>query len=380
MNARERYIATLTFGNPDKVYLSDGKDGLVGKGRESTLKRWRSEGLPKGVDPLSFVLDELGIQREQYEYIEGLFVDSKMHPQFEEKVLSHENNHYIVQDWMGAITEISDQYDYTYLRMGLDFVTRKWHKFPVSTREDWAEMKKRYNPRDPIRFPANLPELGKKLKNRSYPLVIKFNGPFWQLREWLGMENLCIALLDQPEFVMEMIEFWTNFVLEIMSELLPHVQMDHISLQEDMAFKAHPMIGPDMTREFILPSYTKWVKLMKQYDVPICGLNSDGFIEDLIPVWIDGGINTTDPMEVAAGNDINHYRKLFGRKLSFSGGIDKRAIARGGKVLEEEVKRIEPVVKDGGYIPGCDHAVPNDVSFVDYKYFVKLVAQISGWL
>ena len=55
---------------------------------------------------------------------------------------------------MGNITEISDEYDITYIRQAIDFVTRKWHKFPVENRADFEEMKKRYNPRDPARHAA----------------------------------------------------------------------------------------------------------------------------------------------------------------------------------------------------------------------------------
>jgi uroporphyrinogen decarboxylase len=364
----------LTFGNPDKVSLH------IGGGRESTLKRWHSEGLPLGVDPANFVLGELGIQVEKRQETPGFFVNARMIPIFEEKVLSHENGHYIVQDWMGAITEISDQYDYTYIRNAIDFVTRKWHKFPVETREDWEDMKKRFNPHEPGRLPANIAELGGLLKNRTYPLVISINGPFWQLREWMGMENLCIAFIDQPEFVAEMIEFWTEFVLALLGDLLPHVQPDNIHFSEDMAYKAHSMIGPAMTRDFIQPSYAKWVKLAKSFGVPIVDMDSDGFIEKLIPIWIDSGINVCDPIEVAAGNDIVRFQELFGKRMAYIGGIDKRAMAKGGKILEDEIKRVAPVVESGACIPGCDHGIPSDVSFANYRQFVSLVAKITGWL
>ena len=71
-----------------------------------------------------------------------------MIPTFQEKVLAHRDGHYIVQDWMGAITEISDTYDYTYIRAAKDFVTRKWHRFPVVSREDWEKkIRWRYDPR-----------------------------------------------------------------------------------------------------------------------------------------------------------------------------------------------------------------------------------------
>jgi hypothetical protein len=51
---------------------------------------------------------------------------------------------------MGNITEISDEYDYTYIMEPKDFVTRKWHAFPVKSREDFEEMKGRHDSEDPI--------------------------------------------------------------------------------------------------------------------------------------------------------------------------------------------------------------------------------------
>ena len=80
--------------------------------------------------------------------------DFRMIPQFEEKVLEHRDGHYVVQDWMGAITEISDEFDYTYIRQAKDFVTRKWHRFPVQSRADWEErIKPRFDPNSPGRLP-----------------------------------------------------------------------------------------------------------------------------------------------------------------------------------------------------------------------------------
>ena len=66
--------------------------------------------------------------------------------------------------------------------------------------------------------------------------------------------------------------------------------------------------------------------------------------------------------------------------MAFRGGVDKRCIAQGGKAIEDEIKRLRPVIKSGGYIPGCDHAVPSDISWPNYLYYVKLLAKETGWL
>ncbi len=109
-------------------------------------------------------------------------------------------------------------------------------------------------------------------------------------------------------------------------------------------------------------------------------MDSDGKIHELIPIWIESGINTCNPMEVAAGNDLAALRAEHGRRMAFRGGVDKRAIAAGGDVIVRELDRLAPVVRDGGYIPGCDHGVPSDISWPDFVRYSRMLAELTGWL
>lgn len=54
MNGRERFLETLRYGRPDRIPLTPGG------GRESTLKRWREEGLPPGMDPAEAAYRQAG--------------------------------------------------------------------------------------------------------------------------------------------------------------------------------------------------------------------------------------------------------------------------------------------------------------------------------
>lgn len=376
MTPRQRYRETLLFGRPDRVPLQPGAP------RESTLRRWRTEGLPEGRDYMDVLCEVLGIERERSSTPQtSPGVSFKMIPTFEEKVLEHRDGHYVVQDWMGAITEISDEYDYTYIRNAKDFVTRKWHKFPVETRADWENMKWRYDPRDPKRFPEDFEDRCRLLKGRDYVVTVYFNGPFWQLREWLGFEGLCMKMVEEPAFVEELAGFWTEFVRETLKPLLARVELDAVGINEDMAYKGFSMISPAMVRRFLKPSYDAWVPLIKASGCPIIDMDSDGFVGELIPIWIESGINVCDPIEVAAGNDIVAYRRRFGRDMAYRGGIDKRALAKGGETMREELLRVvPPLLEDGGYIPGCDHGVPPDISWPNFVEYVRLLAQLTGWL
>jgi uroporphyrinogen-III decarboxylase len=378
MTSRERYVNTLLFRKTDRVPLDPGK------GRESTHRNWHAQGLPVGVDSDQDILlcayREAGGKEELPEEGEGFPMVWQMIPQFEETILERGERTQIVQDWKGNICEISNDFDPRYLRDPIDFVTRRWIKCPVESRADWIDMMMRYDPRDPSRLPVDAPALARRLQKRTWPLRISVSGPFWQLREWLGFENLCVLFHDDPGFLKDMTTFWEQYVAQLLRTLFALVIPDEIHLAEDMAFKGFSMISPAMTREFFLPVYSHWGKIIREAGCPIYAMDSDGFIDELIPIWAEGGILACDPVEVAAHNDIVDLRRRFGRKMAFLGGIDKRAIAKGGSVIEAEIVRIAPVIGAGGYIPGCDHGVPADVSWPNYVRFVQLLARETGWM
>ena len=374
MTARERYLGTLLFEPVDRIPFEPGN------ARKSTLEAWHKQGLPKGRDYLEVVCEEIGIRRPNTQPAAQPGVNFRMMPTFEEKVLEHKDGHYIVQDWMGNVTEISDEYDYTYIRHAIDFVTRKWHKFPVENRDDFEAMKKRYNPEEPGRFPEDLAPRCKAMRERDYVTKIQVSGPFWQLREWCGFEPLCMLFVEEPDFVKEMIAFWAEFVSRTMAPILDAGILDVVAISEDMAYKEKSMISPAMTREFLQPTYRRWASEATQAGVQIIDMDSDGKIDELIPIWMESGINVCDPIEVAAGNDVCEFRKRFGKRIAYRQGVDKRCMAKGGKIIEDELARVVPVVRDGGYIPGCDHGVPPDISWPDFVHYSRLLAEMTGWL
>jgi len=375
MTSRERYIETLNFGKPDRIPFQPGG------GRESTLARWHREGLAPDTDPHAAVCEQLGIERETCRVPPiGLDVDFRLRPQFEERILEHTNGHNIVQDWKGNICEISDHFDTRYLRHAIDFVTRRWIKCPVESRADWESMKARYDAADPGRLPADFESRAAAVRERDWPLTINISGPFWQLREWCGFEGLCMLMLDDPELVDEMASFWTDFVCGMLDRVLPHVVPDALFISEDMAYKAKSMISMDMARRFCMPSWAAWSRQVKAAGCPLVDMDSDGFIGELIPLWIEAGINVCDPIEVAAHCDIVAFRQAFGHRIAFRQGVDKRCIAAGGDAIAAELERIRPVVEDGGFIPGCDHGVPADVSWPDFVDYCARLARLTGWL
>ena len=186
-------------------------------------------------------------------------------------------------------------------------------------------------------------------------------------------------MVEKPELVTEMANHWCEFVLDITKKVLSKTDVDMFHISEDMAYKEKSMISPAMCREFLMPTWKKWGEAIKGKS-PIYCVDSDGDVEELIPLWIESGLNACDPLEAAAGNDISKYRKMFGKKMAFMGGVDKREMAKSGNNIITEMNRLLPTIKDGGYIPSCDHGVPPDVSWQAFQEYGKLLAKATGWL
>jgi len=71
-------------------------------------------------------------------------------------------------------------------------------------------------------------------------------------------------------------------------------------------------------------------------------------------------------------------RRKYGKNLVLMGGINKRAVAREGKAMREEVDRVIPIAEEGGYIPHLDHGAPPDISWHNIcKYMDYLMRRLG---
>jgi uroporphyrinogen decarboxylase len=203
----------------------------------------------------------------------------------------------------------------------------------------------------------------------------RWGGFFGPLRNMMGVQNLCLAFYDQPRLVERMMEQRADAMIEITAEVMKHTEFDIFWFWEDMAYKGGPLIGPRLFRRFALRHYRRVCDWLRSKGIQHIGLDSDGDIRKLIPIWLDAGIDHLWPFEVQAGMDVLEVRATYGHDLAMLGGIDKRAVAQGGDAMRAEVDRVMPLVEDGGYIPELDHTAPPDISwhnFAEYIEYLKL--------
>ena len=351
----------MRFGTPDRIPRFE-----LGPW-PSTVERWYEEGLPREIPPDRRVLDFLGFE----DLWEDVGVDFGMLPPFKERVIEENGNRRIILASDGIEKEILTERSETSMP---HFV-----KFPVETRKDFEHIKNRYNnPNSPWRYPRWWEDKVRCWKERGYPLKIGGFGFFWTLRRWMGFERTLTLFYDDPGLVHEMLDFLADFYLGTMEKALQEVDIDWAYLPEDMAFKTASMISPAMFREFLTPGYRKVTDMLHKYGVEIIFVDSDGNVNELIPLWLEVGINGVLPLEVAAGMDPVALRKRYGQDLLMMGGIDKRILAKDKKAIEKEVmSKIPFLIEQGGYVPTVDHTVPPDVPFENFIYYRELIRKVA---
>ena len=96
-----------------------------------------------------------------------------------------------------------------------------------------------------------------------------------------------------------------------------------------------------------------------------------------IPLYEEIGMDCMSPFEVASGCDVVEIAKEH-PNLRMFGGFDKRILAMGPEAIDREVDRILPYMKArGGYIPTCDHGVPEEVDFESWVHFRKRLLEFA---
>ena len=352
MNERQRFLQYMHFEPVDRIPLME-----MGFWPE-TLDRWHCEGLPKWVTSIRHLEDYLRLDRSFN--VNWLEINGEVYPPFEEKVLEETEEEQVVSDANGVI-----------------FRQRKTHKtipnyirFPIENEADYADLLPRLDGTDPGRYSEDFDDDLHWRRERGEIIGVNFRSFFGFPRNCMGLKNWSMAFYDQPRLVRRIIADRLQFAKDLFKRVLSTGLLDFVQIWEDMAYKTSPMISPDFVREYMLPAYKELVTYLRAGGVKLIMVDTDGRGNDLLPIFLEAGIDGMHPCEIAAGCDPLLLRQKH-PNCTLIGGLDKRAIASGRQGVDSELSRVQPVLEKGAYIPMLDHFVPPDVSYQTYLYYVE---------
>ena len=211
-----------------------------------------------------------------------------------------------------------------------------------------------------------------RLKDRDFPIRLGGTGGGFLgfPRQIMGLTPYLMTLYDDPVLIHDICDTFLEFLMAYYARIIRDVQVDCILIWEDMAGKQGSLISPDHFREFMAAPYEAMVHFARDVGVDIVLTDSDGYVEELIPLIVATGVTGMYPFERAAGNDLLRIRQAF-PDFQIIGGIDKRILFSGSTeaAMETELEMVREMLTKGRYIPHIDHFVSQDCTWENFSYY-----------
>jgi hypothetical protein len=234
-------------------------------------------------------------------------------------------------------------------------------------------LRQRLDPEDPRRLPDDWSELVKGWRDRQYPLFLRVHqGLFLSLgiEDWRSFAPAILRLIDQPDFVREILAIQADFAARLAEKILRQVDLDGVIFSEPIAGNHGALISAEMYRDFVLQSYAPIFDILRDYQVPAIIWRSYANPTNLLPEVVKYPFNVLWLCETPPGAlTPAKVRQLVGSKLTLIGGIDSDILRQDIHAIQQAVAAVQPFVAEGHFIPLVDGRVREGVPYPNYVFY-----------
>jgi len=232
---------------------------------------------------------------------------------------------------------------------------------------------RRYNwpdPSSPKRFEELKSDFTNGRNKKKAIIVDHFIGAFSHSIKLRGMIPFFMDLAINPKMtcylmdnIIEMEKVFWAALFDILEE-----QVRIVRYSCDLGTQESLMISPQLYRKYIKPRQKKlfeFIKSRSKREIYIF-FHSDGAVYDLIPDFIEIGIDILNPVQINVKNmQPDRLKKEFGKDITFWGaGIDSQKTLPFGspKEIKDAVRRlIDIMAPGGGFVFSCVHNIQPEV-------------------
>ena len=322
MNHVERFRAVMNFRDIDRLPMWEWAMWW-----DKTIDRWHGEGLPVDLNDIFEISEYFGL--DPYKQ----FWFSTTDPTIE-----------AVQHHVEGI--VSNMDDYLRVRPTL-FPD---HSAAIADMAPWAQ----------------------RQKEGQVVVWITLEGYFWFPRTLMGFVKMMLAYYDQPELIHQINSDLLEFNLRLLDQIEKACVPTFMTIAEDMSYNKGPMLSRKHCEEFLTPYYLRMLERVKDMGM-LTIVDTDGDVTKLVPWMQSVGVEGVLPLERHAGVDAMKIRQQF-PTICMIGHYNKMVMNKSEAAMEEEFRRILPLMRTGGFIPSVDHQTPPGVSLEEYRVFLRLLA------
>lgn len=354
MTHRELWLEIMNYGDFDRPC------NIHWKGWPETYPRWHKEGMPEDVDEHEFFQANPLFAR--------VAVNVSLHPAFEIETIEQAEDYRIFRDADGVIQK----------QLNKASSVPHYIDFTLKSASDWDQYKKRLQP-DSARIPDDLDEQVRHAEASGLPVQIWLPSMMGWIRNWMGVENMCYLMFDDPDCFGDMVQTLSDLGCWAIEQIAPRLSRpaDLGWSWEDICGRSGPFVSPDIFDRYVAPGYTKLRNKLESVGVKFYGIDSDGRVEPLVGHWLEAGVNIQFPIEPGTwGATPEHMRQKFGKELRIQGGYNKLVLERSREEIDAELEKHIPLMKEGGFVLMPDHLITPDTPLANYQYYLQRVREL----
>ncbi len=366
MTSRERVLTTLRHQEPDRIPSDLGSTGSTGINADTYVKLRRLLGLPERETVIRDTKQHLALVED--DLLERLEVDTrgvqrKSGSSYHFELREDADAYFYTDEWGITYTKPKDG--------GLYFdIVRS----PLADARTVADVENHPWP-DPVdeqRIGSSVTEAERVARETDCCLVVGcMMAGLLEMGCWMrGFENFYMDLAMGTAVGEAILEKLTEIKLAYWGALLPRLggHVDVVRQGDDYGGQNGLLISRDTYRKCFFPRYRtifEFLKKTAEKEV-FTFLHSCGSVRELIPDFIECGVDVLNPVQVAAaGMDTKELKREYGRDIAFwGGGVDtQHVLPRGSaeEVRDEVRRRIDDLSPGGGFVFGTVHNIQGDV-------------------
>jgi uroporphyrinogen decarboxylase len=350
MTSRERIATILRHGVPDRIAMADSF-------WDSTLARWRREGLPAAIAPEEW----LGLEFRWLDWDRTLQLPTETVEDATEYSVIRDGNGVVSQHW----TSTSAYGFVDSLVKTPDDWRRYRHRLVASdSRIDWQALDREY----------------RRWRSDGQFVVFSAMPGYEDVWRIAGPENTLMAMADDPDWVREMSDATAELAISMAKLLIDRgYELDGAWIWDDLGYRNGLLYGRRAYRELIMPAHRAICDYFHGSGLPVI-LHSCGNVNDALDLVVEAGFDCLQPMEVKAGMDVRKLKREWGDRLILMGNVDARLLGGDPDALEVEIRdKLAIAMAGGGYIYHSDHSVPDDVSLEAYLHALEIVRKYAWY-
>jgi uroporphyrinogen decarboxylase len=250
-------------------------------------------------------------------------------------------------------------------------------EFPIASMADFE----RYTPPDP-HAPGRYASIEETIRDYQdeKAVVVHLNDVFSIPRYLMGMENLLVAFITEPELVHALVAMSVDINLEMAMEVVAR-GAKIIYTGDDYAGNRGPLMSPRHFRELLYPGLQRVIKGFKDLGLLVIK-HTDGNLWPILDMIVDSGIDCLDPIDPQAGMDLAEVKAKYGHRVALKGNVDCAQTMTFGTsqdVVAETKAALRKGAPGGGFILSSSNSIHSSVKPENYLAMLRTLEQYGRY-